>query len=29
MFDASLEAGKRINALLTDEQRGQLKELRP
>jgi Spy/CpxP family protein refolding chaperone len=29
MFDASLDAGKRINAVLTDEQRSQLKQIRP
>jgi hypothetical protein len=29
MFDASLDAGKRINAVLTDEQRSQLKQMRP
>jgi Spy/CpxP family protein refolding chaperone len=29
MFDASLEAGKRINAVLSDEQRSQLKQVRP
>ncbi len=29
MFDASLEAGKRVNAVLTDEQRSQLKQIRP
>lgn len=29
MFEASLDAGKRINAVLTDEQRSQLKQARP
>lgn len=29
MFEASLDAGKRINAVLTDEQRNQLKQIRP
>ncbi len=29
MFEASLDAGKRINAVLTDEQRSQLKQIRP
>lgn len=29
MFEASLEAGKRINAVLTDEQRKQLRRGRP
>lgn len=28
MFEASLDAGKRINAVLTDEQRSQLKRIR-
>ena len=29
MFEASLDAGKRINAVLTDEQRSQLRQGRP